>query len=195
MRGSDFEFDGVNFLYYDFNKTSINRGGSYIDSPKCLKDKKSTINPKNNDEKCFQYAVTSALNLNRINKDPQTVSKIKPFIEKYNWEDIDFLSTCKDWKKFESNNEIALIILCVPYNTRKIHIAYKSRHNLTREKQVILLMISNSQNWHYLVVKNLSGLLRGITSTHKEDFYCLICFHSYRTENKLEAHKKYMRKP
>ena len=34
MRGSDFEFDGVNFLYYDFNKISINRGGSYIDSPK-----------------------------------------------------------------------------------------------------------------------------------------------------------------
>ena len=40
MRGSEFEFDGVNFLYYDFNKTSTNRGGSYIDSPKWLKDKK-----------------------------------------------------------------------------------------------------------------------------------------------------------
>ena len=57
MRGSEFEFDGVNFLYYDFNKTSINRGGSYIDSPKWLKNKKSTINPKTNDDKCFQYAV------------------------------------------------------------------------------------------------------------------------------------------
>ena len=34
MRRSEFEFDDVNFLYYDFNKTSINRGGSYIDSPK-----------------------------------------------------------------------------------------------------------------------------------------------------------------
>ena len=34
MKGSDFEFDGANFLYYDFNKTSINRGASYIDSPK-----------------------------------------------------------------------------------------------------------------------------------------------------------------
>ena len=34
MRGSEFEFDGINFLYYDFNKTSINRGGSYTDSPK-----------------------------------------------------------------------------------------------------------------------------------------------------------------
>ena len=41
MRGSEFEFDGVNFLYYDFNKIRLNRGGSYIDSPKWLKDKKS----------------------------------------------------------------------------------------------------------------------------------------------------------
>ena len=68
MRGSEFEFDGVNFLYYDFNKTNINRGGSYIDSPKWLKDKKSTINPKNNDDKCSQYAVTLALNLDKIKK-------------------------------------------------------------------------------------------------------------------------------
>ena len=46
MKGSEFEFDGVNFLYYDFNKISLNRSGSYIDSPKWLKNKKSTINPK-----------------------------------------------------------------------------------------------------------------------------------------------------
>ena len=85
MRGSEFEFDGVNFLSYDFNKTRINRGGSYIDSPKWLKYKKSTINLKNNDEKCFQYAITLALNLDKIKKDPQRVSKIEPFIEKYNW--------------------------------------------------------------------------------------------------------------
>ena len=78
----------------------------------------------------------------------------------------------------------------VPHNTKKIEVAYKSKHNLTREKQVILLMISNGENWHYLVVKSLSGLLTGITSNHKEDFYCLNCFHSYRTKNKLESHKK-----
>ena len=78
----------------------------------------------------------------------------------------------------------------MPYNTKKINIAYKSKHNLTREKQLILLMISNDQNWHYLVIKNLPGSLRGIASTHKEDFYCLNCFHSYRTKSKLEAHKK-----
>ena len=145
MRGSEFEFDGVNFLHYDFNKTSINRGGPYTDSPKWLKDKKSTINPKNNDDKCFQYAVTLALNLDKIKKDPQRISKIKPFIEKYNWKDIDFPSTSKDWKKFECDNEVALNILYVPYNTKKINIAYKSKNNLTRERQMILLMISDGQ--------------------------------------------------
>ena len=51
-------------------------------------------------------------------------------------------------------------------------------------------MISNGENWHYLVVKNLPGLLKGITSNHKQDFYCLNYFHLYRTKNKLEKHKK-----
>ena len=186
MKGSEFEFDGVDFLYYDFDKISLNRGGSYIDSPKWLKYKQSTINPKNNDYKCFQYA-------DKIKKYPQRISKIKPFIEQNNWKDIDFPSTSKDWKKIELNNEIALNILYVPHNTKKIHVAYKSKHNVIREKQVVLLMISNGENWHYLVVKNLPGLLKGITSNHKEDFYCLNCFYSYRTKNKLEAHKKYVK--
>ena len=95
MKGSDFVFDGVNYLYYDLNKINISKGGSYIDSPKWLKGKKSTTNPKNNDYKCFQYAVTLALNLDKINGHPQRISKIKSFIEEYNWKDIDFPSTSK----------------------------------------------------------------------------------------------------
>ena len=80
MKGSEFEFDGVNLLYYDFNKISLNRGGSYIESAKWIKNKKSTINPKDNDYKCFQYAVTVALNHDKINKNPQRVPKIKPLL-------------------------------------------------------------------------------------------------------------------
>ena len=191
MKGSDFIFNGVNYLYYDLNKVSISKGGSYIDSPKWLKNKKSTINPKNNDNKCFRYAITLALNYDKIDRNPQIISKIKPFIENYNWKDIDFPSRRKDWNKFElNNNNIALNILYVPFNTKKIEIAYKSKYDLIREKQIILLMISNDEKWHYLVLKSLSGLFTGITSNHKEDFYCLNCFHSYRTKNKLDAHKK-----
>ena len=119
MRGSEFEFDGVNFLYYDFNKTSINRGGSYIDSPKWLKDKKSTINPKNNDDQCFQYAVTLALNLDRIKKDPQRVSKVKPFIEKYNWEDKIFHLLAKIGKNLNVTMKLRLIFYTYPIILKK----------------------------------------------------------------------------
>ena len=56
IRGSEFGFVGVNLLYYDFNKISLNRGGSYIEPAKWIKDKRSIINPKKNDYKCFQYA-------------------------------------------------------------------------------------------------------------------------------------------
>ena len=120
MRGSD--FDGINFFNYNFNKTSIYRGGSYIDSPKWLKDKKSTINPKNNDLKCFQYAATFALNFDNINNHPEKISKIRPFIDPYNWKDIDFPATSNDWKKFELNNKVALNILFVPHNTKKYNL-------------------------------------------------------------------------
>ena len=145
MGGSEFEFDGINFFYYSFNKTSIYRGGTYIDSPKWLKYKKSTINPKNKNGKCFQYAVTLALNLDNINKHPQRISKIKPFIDQYNWKDIDFLATNKDWRKVELNNDITLNILYTPHNTKKIQPAYRSKNNLICDKQVILLMITDGE--------------------------------------------------
>ena len=51
-------------------------------------------------------------------------------------------------------------------------------------------MISNGENWHYLAVKSLSRLLRGVSSNHDGDYYCLNCFHSSRTENKLNVHKE-----
>ena len=68
MKGSDFIFNGINYLYYNLNRITISKGESYIESPKWLKDKKCTINQKNNDNKCFQYAATLVLNINSIDK-------------------------------------------------------------------------------------------------------------------------------
>ena len=184
MKGSEFVFDGVNALYYDLNKISLDRGGSHIKSPEWLSAKKATVNPQNKKHgKCFQCALTVALNYEIINNNHQRISEIEP--------EIDFPSTGKDWKKFESNNKsIALNILYVPHNTEKICHAYNSKYNLTPENQVILLMITDGKKWHYVAVTSLSKLLRGITSNHNGDFYCLDCFRAYTTENKLESHKK-----
>ena len=106
----------------------MRRDKSYIKSSEWLKNKKATIDPKNEDgDNCLQYAVPAALDHKNIGRDPQTISKIKPFITKYNWE---FPATQKDWKKFEQNNKtIALNILYVSYNTEQIRCANKSKHN------------------------------------------------------------------
>ena len=65
-------------------------------------------------------------------------------------------------KRFESNNKsIALNILHLPHNTKKICHAYKLKSkNSTRRNQVILLMITDGKNWHYLAVKSLTALLK-----------------------------------
>ena len=82
--------------------------------------------------------------MKKIKENHQRILKIKPFIDQYNWNEIDFPSTGKDWRKFELNNiSIAINILYVPHNTEKICHAYKSKYNLIRENQVILLMITD----------------------------------------------------
>ena len=55
------------------------------------------------------------------------------------------------------------------------------------------MITDNKNNWHYLAVKTISGLLRGLTSNHNEDFYYLNCFHSYRTKKKIKNHERICR--
>ena len=107
-----------------------------------VKKLKNNNKSKNNDGKCFQYAVTVALNYQNIKHNPERISKTKPFINQYNWEDIDFSSHKKDLKKFELDNKsIALYVLYVPYNTEEMRNECESKCNLKRENEVILLII------------------------------------------------------
>ena len=72
-------------------------------------------------------------------------------------------------KRIEKNNEtIALNVLYT--EKQRIYPAYVSKYNSNCEKQVVLLITQNGEGWYYLVVKKLSGLLRGITSKHHGSF-------------------------
>ena len=76
MRGSEFVPDSIDLLYYHLQKIGLKRGGSYIDSAEWLKNRKATINPKNNDDNCFQYALTVALNHQNIGKTLKEYQKL-----------------------------------------------------------------------------------------------------------------------
>ena len=117
--GSNFVFESVDLLSYHIHKTSLKRGKSYIKSPEWLINKRATINPKNKDNKCFQYSITVALNHQKIESHPERIYNIERFIDQYNWEGIEFPAGIKDWKGFERNNKkIALNILFVPHNEK-----------------------------------------------------------------------------
>ena len=117
-----------------------------------------------NDDNSFQNALNGALNYQTIETHPERISKIKPYIIKYNWEGIEFPAGPKDWKKFERNNKIiALNILFVSHNTKTIRVAYRSEYNNKRKKKVILL-ITDGTKWHYLAITNLSALFQGKSS-------------------------------
>ena len=193
MKGSSYIFEHTDLLEYHLHKIGLNRGSSYINSFEWLDNKGVTLNPKNTkDNNCFQYAIIAALNHKIIDYHSEIISKLKPFINNCNWKDIEFPADSIDWRKFECNNKtIALNILYVPYNTKQIKQAYISKHNDERDIQANLLMITDgTANWYYLAIKNISGLLRGITSNHNGDFYCLNCFHSYTSKRKLKKHER-----
>ena len=66
MERSNFVFESVDLLYYSLHKISLNRGGSYIDTPDWVKNKKATINPQNRDNECFKHAIIVAFNHKKI---------------------------------------------------------------------------------------------------------------------------------
>ena len=142
--GSNFIFESVNLLTYHIHEIDLKRGKSYIKSPEWILNKRATINPKNKDNKCFQYSITVALNHQKIRNNPERISNIKHFIDNHNWKGIDFPAGVKYWEKPEKNNkEVALNILYTLPNTKEIKLAYKSKYYRKRKNQVVLLMISD----------------------------------------------------
>ena len=179
---SNFVFESVGLLSYHIHKTSLKRGNSYIKSPEWIASKKAIINPKNKDDRCFEYSIVVALRHMEIKSHPERIQgNHHLFSCDYNWQGIDFPAGIKEWKRFEKNNEtIALNILQVPHDEIKITHAYKSKYNHTRKNQVVLLMITDGEKWHYTALKSeptedgfnrptksLPKLFRGITSNHK----------------------------
>ena len=119
--GSDFNFESVDLLDYKLHKIKSKRGGLYIECPERIRNKRAAINPKNEDNNnCFQFSLIVALNHQNIENHPERISNIKPFINEYNWEGIDFSSHPKDWKRL---NKI----------TRQLHLIYYMYHTIKKK--------------------------------------------------------------
>ena len=101
IKGSDFVFESVDILDYKLHRVRLKRGGSYIKSPKWLKNKKAVINPNNeNYDECLKWSIIWALNYNEITK-----KEFGNIFEKIKHEDKNISLHKRDWKNFGQNNK------------------------------------------------------------------------------------------
>lgn len=156
MRGSNWRFKAVvrmdinTFLYKPL------KGSSYMPLPKELADKKAIINMKNEDNECFKWCITRALN--PVDKHPERVTKeLTKQSEKLNWSGITFPMTLNKIDKFERNNT-DLSVNVFGYENKSIYPLRISKHE-ERDHIIDLLLISNETTNHYCVIKKPTRLV------------------------------------
>ena len=87
---SGFTLDHIMNMDIDFHRLVLTRGSSYIELPGWIAAKKAVINPRNTDEECFKWAVIAALHHDEMNKNPQRISLLRQYEDRYNWQGLEF---------------------------------------------------------------------------------------------------------
>ena len=185
LANSRFRFDEVLFLDVNFHQLNLTRGSSYISLPDWIAKKKVIINPQNDDEECFKWAVITAL---EIGKDPQRVSNLRKFENNYDWSGLEFPVTINKIEVFKKKNDVSITVLALKGS--EVYVVRKSERKAS--KNVELLLVTNGKKRHYTVIKSLSRLLGSRNSKHAhKQYFCLNCLQGFRSEESRDKHCNY----
>ena len=170
------------------------KGSSYISLPPFIANKQAVINVKNNDDKCFKWAVLSALHPVNGKNHPERVINYVPF-DNLKFDNIDFPVSIDNINKFENLNDISINVFSFEQDKddkNKYVIYTRVISKMKCDKHVNLLLIENADQTHYVWIKNMSALLNGQYNNHSHKlFYCLRCVNGFSSEEKLNNHIKY----
>ena len=155
--------------------------------PDWLARKKAIINPQNDDEECFKWAVIVALRWTDIKSHPERISNLREFSSDYDWSGLKFPVLIKDIKIFEMNNDISVNVLSV--EDKDVYICRNSRK---APQEINLMLISEGDRWHYTVIESLSRLVAGKNSKHDhKQYFCTNCLQGYIQELSRDQHYGY----
>lgn len=194
MRGSG-SLKSINELQVQINRYDPLNGNSYIKLPKFLANKHAIVNVKNNDEKCFMWAVLSALHNKDIINNPERVKKYEQYQDELNFTGIEFPMQVNHIDKFEKlNDSISINVYMYDESAKKI---YPLRITKSPKINHIHLMLlsqqphnSNEQpRQHYCWIKDLSKLISSqLTLRRNKKFFCDRCLNYFSDQQKLEKH-------
>ena len=144
LLNSRFRFDEVLFLDVNFHRLNLTRGSSYLLLPDWIEKKKAIINPQNDDEECFKWAVIAALEWTDIKPHPECVSNRRKFVDNYDWSGLEFPVSIKDIGVSETKNNVSVNVLAVEGRDIYIH-----RKGWWTGRGINLLLISEGGIRHY----------------------------------------------
>ena len=161
---SRFRFNEVLFPDANLHHLNLTRGSSYIPPPDWIVKKKVIINPHNDDEEFFKWAIIAAL---EIGKDLQHVSNLKKFENNYDWSGLEFPDAINKIDVFKRKNDVSVIVLALKGS--EVYIARKLERKSS--KNVNLLLITDGKCRHYTAIKSLSRFLGSRNTRHKRKQY------------------------
>ena len=187
LKDSKFVFDEVIHMNIDFHRLNLTRGSSYIPLPDWLAKKKVIINPKNSDMECFKWTVIAASRWEEIGNNRERISKLRRCEDDFDWDGIKFPASTRDIKRFESRNEITINILA--FENKKVYICRKGREY---NRVANLMLITDQNRKHYVVIKSLKRLLSRQNSKHKESqHFCTNCSQGIAEQRSRDEHYEY----
>ena len=192
-----YSIKGLNVVSIKFDPLS---GSRHSKVPSFIAKKKAIVNMKNDDNQCFKWAVTRALN--PTDNHPERVTEeLKDQAEKLNWSGITFPVKVEDIHIWEKNNDKLVNVFGYDEDTQKIYIIRMSdgcSSTVLEENKNKFISLFLHDDKHYCVVKNLGRLVSSQLSknNHKKHF-CLNCMNGFGTEKILENHQEFClkRKP
>jgi len=181
--GSGWKFEMIKAVLFHTAKYNVLRGNLYVDLPKKIKNKKCCINVKNNDNKCFQWSILSAMFPKEQNSD--RVNKYFPHKNELNFDGINFPVAENHIPKFEKQNGISVNVFGLD-ERENVYPRYISEN--ASQKTINLLF----HRGHYCWIKNFNGLVGGQYSKNKnKKYFCYRCLHGFTSDDRLGEHLKY----
>lgn len=203
-KDSGWSLKSILSLAVNMKKLSPIKGSAYIPLPKAIERKRAVVNVQNSDDRCFLYAILSALH--PAERHAYRVNKYLPYVGELNFDGIQFPVELKDIRVFEKQNNISVNVYMLRKLGQKYEVSPCHITDQKKEKHVNLLIIQDSYvdengdgeheddgqtpRYHYAWIKSMSRLLSSQVSCHgHKSHHCERCLHVFYSEEKLKAHE------
>ena len=184
-QGSGWVVEYINKHYLNIVQYQPMKGSSYIQLPQELRNSaKGLINMKNNDSQCFRWC--HIRHLNPQDKYPQRIKKSdKEYIDKLNYNEIEFPVTIKQFNKIEKQNEVNINVF--GYEEKQPYPIYISKEK--HKDHMELLLISKDENTYYVLIKDFNKFMFNQTKHKNKKHFCMYCLQCFSSDRVLNEHK------